>query len=162
VAGQTRAGHTRAGRSEVVDELIRTAPRAVADTVLFQQAVADRLGLNLTDVKCLGPLADGRPSTIGEIAERLGLTPGAVTRTIDRLEAAGYVRRDPDPTDRRKILIVGVPERMREVTGLYDGMAQAWRDLLSGCTTAELEFLRGLLRHMREITTVEIAKLRHH
>jgi hypothetical protein len=41
-------------------------------------------------------------------------------------------------------------------------MAQAWRDLLAGCTTAELEFLRGLLRQMREITTVEIAKLRHH
>lgn len=155
------AGHTRAGRTEVVEELIRAAPRAVADTVLFQQAVADRLGLNLTDVKCLAPLVDGRPSTISEIAERLGLTHGAVTRTVDRLEAAGYVRRDPDPTDRRKIIIVGVPERMREVSELYDGMGQAWRDVLAGCTTAELEFLRGLLRQMREITTVEIAKLRH-
>ena len=156
------AGHTRAGRAEAVDELIRAAPRAVADTVLFQQAVADRLGLNLTDVKCLAPLADGGRSTIGEIAERLGLTHGAVTRTVDRLERAGYVRRDPDPTDRRKIFIVGVPERMHEVSGLYDGMAQAWRELLSGCTTVELDFLRGLLRRMREITSMEIAKLRHH
>ena len=155
------AGHKRAGRAEVVDELIRTAPRAVADTVLFQQAVADRLGLNLTDVKCMAPLAGGGHSTIREIAEQLGLTHGAVTRTVDRLEAAGYVRRDPDPTDGRKIFIVGVPERMREVSGLYEGMAQAWRQLLAGCTTAELEFLRELLRQMREITTVEIAKLRH-
>jgi DNA-binding MarR family transcriptional regulator len=108
-----------------------------------------------------GSLADGGRSTIREIAERLGLTHGAVTRTVDRLEVAGYVRRDPDPTGRRKIFIVGVPERMREVSALYDGMAQAWRELLAGCTTAELEFLHGLLRQMREITTVEIAKLRH-
>jgi DNA-binding MarR family transcriptional regulator len=155
------AGRTMANRGEVVDELIRTAPRAVADTVLFQQAIADRLGLNVTDVKCLAPLADGGRGTIGEIADRLGLTPGAVTRTIDRLERAGYVRRDPDPADRRKIFIVGVPERMREVSALYDGMAQAWREVLSGCSAAELEFLRGLLRQMREITTVEIAKVRH-
>lgn len=155
------AGRTVETRADVVDELIRMAPRAVADTVLFQQAIADRLGLNVTDVKCLAPLADGGRGTIGEMADRLGLTHSAVTRTIDRLERAGYVRRDADPADRRKIFVVGVPERMREVSGLYGGMAQAWREMLSGCSAAELEFLRTLLRRMREVTTVEIARLRH-
>src|SRR6476646_12235104 len=92
-------------RADIIAELLRRAPRAASDSVLFQQAVADRLGLNLTEVKCLGPLTEG-PATVGVIAERLGLTPGAVTRMVDKLERAGYVGREPDPRDGRKVLVI--------------------------------------------------------
>src|SRR6185295_6821014 len=74
-------------------------------TVLFQQAIADRLGLNTTDLMCLSFLSDTEPLTAGQLAEATGLTTGSVTVMIDRLEKAGYAQREKDPTDRRRVLV---------------------------------------------------------
>jgi DNA-binding MarR family transcriptional regulator len=72
---------------------------------MFHQAVADRLGLNLTDYKALGVLLDTGPITAGRLAEITGLNSGAVTWIVDRLERMGYVRRERDPNDRRKVIL---------------------------------------------------------
>ena len=146
-------------RADIIAELLTAAPRAASDAALFQQAVADRLGLNLTEVKCLGPLAEG-PATVGEIAERLRLTPGAVTRMVDKLEGTGYVRRERDRRDGRKVLVIGEPEQLRTVSELYGGMDTAWRELLAECSLDQLDFLHDLLARMRDLTAVEITKLR--
>ncbi|MEU6586098.1 MarR family transcriptional regulator [Nocardia sp. NPDC046763] len=146
-------------RADIIAELLGAAPRAASDAALFQQALADRLGLNLTELKCLGPLAEG-PATVGVIADRLGLTSGAVTRMVDKLERTGYVRREPDPRDGRKVLVIGAPERLQQVSEMYGGMANAWRELLVECSIEQLEFLRDLLIRMRDVTAVEITRLR--
>ncbi len=75
-------------------------------TVMFHARVAEQMGLSATDEKCLdlAMRADG-PLTAGRIADLSGLSTGAVTGVIDRLERAGYVRRVRDPHDRRKVLV---------------------------------------------------------
>jgi DNA-binding MarR family transcriptional regulator len=79
-------------------------------TVLFHQTVAERIGLNATDSRVLSYLGDAGSATAGELAEFTGLTTGAVTKIIDRLEQAGLLRRDRDPDDRRKVIVVHLPE----------------------------------------------------
>lgn len=145
--------------ADLVAELVSAAPVVASDVVLFHQAIADRVGLNLSEVKCLGRLVDG-PCTVGVLAEHLGLSSGAVTKMVDKLAQAGYVAREPDLTDRRRVVVVGTPERLAEITSLYHGMATALGEFLAGCTPEQLAFLRSTLARMREVTSLEIAKLR--
>ena len=72
-------------------------------------ALAQQLGMPLADVQCLGLLAAG-PSLPSDLAARLGLTTGATTKVLDRLQEAGYITRSADPADRRRIVITAEPE----------------------------------------------------
>src|SRR3954469_10310539 len=105
---------SRADRLAEVD----TVPRQyLASYVLFNQAVADRLGMHPTDLQCVNllTLADG-PLSTGQIAELTGLTSGSATRLVDRLERAGYVTRQRDSTDRRRVMVQPVPAAVRRIT----------------------------------------------
>src|SRR5437762_12824741 len=101
----TRSSRRRAERASLLGELARSAQRAAADGILFHQAVADRLGLHVSDLRCLNVLMEAGSAPAGEIGERTGLTTGAGTRMVDRLERAGYGRREPDPAARRPVLV---------------------------------------------------------
>src|SRR6266581_7672060 len=81
-------------------------------TVLYTQAVAEQVGLNLTDLSCTGILTVEGPVTAGRLAELTGLTTGAITGAIDRMERAGYVRRESDPNDRRRVVVVPIAEKL--------------------------------------------------
>lgn len=74
-------------------------------SLLFHHAIADALGLNITDLKCLDLIRESDGLTPGQLAKSMGLTTGAVTGIVDRLEMAGYARRRRDSMDRRKISI---------------------------------------------------------
>jgi DNA-binding MarR family transcriptional regulator len=96
------------------DELIAAVAGALGKdvstwTVLFHAAIAERLGLGPTDHKAFTLIDRHGPLTAGDVAALTGLTTGAVTGVIDRLERAGYVQRTKDPRDRRKVVIVAVP-----------------------------------------------------
>src|SRR6476619_1741717 len=85
------------------DEFVRLTERAA----LFQEAAAQRLGLNVTDLRCLA-LAYAEPGmTASRLSDLSGLTSGAITGVLDRLERAAFVTREPDPTDRRRTLVRG-------------------------------------------------------
>lgn len=84
------------------DQLGREFSDAV---VLFHEMVAERLGLNATDFKCFGILKRSGPLSAGQLAEETGLTSGAITGVLNRLERAGFVRRQQDPTDRRRVIV---------------------------------------------------------
>src|SRR5579872_4079949 len=86
-----------------------------AYTLLFHQAVAEHLGLNVTDLKCLDLARSEARLTPSRLAEVTGLTTAAVTTILDRLEQAGFVRRERDPSDRRKILVKPLAGRAEEV-----------------------------------------------
>src|SRR5215831_16178756 len=94
-----------AKRDELLSALMGEFRQLSAATIMFHQAVADRLGMNVTDHKCADILERHGPMTAGELAERTGLTTGAITGVIDRLEAAGFVRRARDPGDRRRVVV---------------------------------------------------------
>lgn len=79
--------------------------RYLSAVVLHGQASAEAVGLNATDMYALNLLELQGPMTSGELADRAGLTTGATTRLIDRLERAGHVRRRADPSDRRKVVV---------------------------------------------------------
>lgn len=91
--------------------------RYLSAMVLHSLASAEAAGLNATDYYALNLLALSGSQTSGELAVQTGLTTGATTRLIDRLERAGYVRRVPDPADRRKVIV--------EATGEPEGLAAA-------------------------------------
>ena len=122
---------------ERVDRLLRDLS---TETVLLHQTVAERLGLNLTDHKCLGFLLDaGAPVTAGQLATMTGLTTGAVTGILDRLEEAGFVRRKRDANDRRQVLVeVNLVKVQREVFPIFDKLARRMSALAASYSRREL------------------------
>jgi predicted transcriptional regulator len=115
-------------------------------TVLFQQAIADQLGLNTTDLMCLSFLNSAEPQTAGQLAEATGLTTGSVTVMIDRLEKAGYAQREKDPTDRRRVIVRPVAERIeRDIAPLYASLGEAWVQAIERYSTPELAVILDML-----------------
>ncbi len=152
---------TDPSRARLYAELAMESRRYLAAYVLFNQAVADHLGLHPTDVQCLSLLtAEPEPLTVKQIAELTGLTTGSATRLVDRLERGGYVTRTPDRQDRRRVLVAPVPERVDRVTALWDDLGQTWQTILDGDSEDEL---RAITRHMRranDLSHTQIRRLR--
>jgi DNA-binding MarR family transcriptional regulator len=119
---------------------------------LHNHAVAEAAGLHQTDQECLDLLDWAEPLTAGELARHLGLTSGAVTGLIDRLEAGGWVRRERDPSDRRRVYVHLSHDRGGELWPLYQPMSEAidaYREALSddelGTVVNFLEFANETL-----------------
>src|SRR5215475_10461124 len=108
-----------------LDDWQEAGRRLSTATIMFHQALADQLGLHPTDHKCIGLLGSAGSATAGELAEATGLTTGAITGVIDRLEAAGFVRREDDPHDRRRVIIRVVPKRYGDIARLFEPFAAA-------------------------------------
>jgi DNA-binding MarR family transcriptional regulator len=112
--------------------VLRALGRTAAQYSLYGQAVAAQLGIGPTDLECLMLLQDLGPATAGQLAEVLGLTTGAITGVVDRLVAAGFVVRDSDPTDRRRVIVRPVTERGGQ---LEDAFAPVLRALARSLDT---------------------------
>ncbi|WP_330288446.1 MarR family winged helix-turn-helix transcriptional regulator [Streptomyces sp. NBC_00576] len=135
--------------------------RYVASYVLFNQAVADHLGMHPTDVQCLSLLGiEPGPFTTGRIAELTGLTSGSATRLVDRLERAGYVTRQRDEEDRRRVLVVPVAAAMRRLGEFWDSLAEGWLATFEGYTEQELALLGRHMRRTTELAQRQIEYLR--
>jgi DNA-binding MarR family transcriptional regulator len=144
----------RAGR---LAELQTESRRYLASYVLFNQAVADRLGTHPTDLQCLNLITiEGGPFTTGQIAELTGLTSGSASRLVDRLVKAGYVTRQRDAEDRRRVLVRPVAEAVARVGALWNELSEGWAEVFAGYTDAELDLL---LRHMRRTTQLSRAQV---
>jgi len=118
-------------------------------TVLFHHHLAARLGLSVTDLKCLDLLgAADVPLTAKNLADLIGLTGGAITGVADRLEAAGFVERVRDPDDRRRWELRPIPGRQAEVFSLFAPLGEAMAGLAGRYDDDQLEaitsFLTGL------------------
>ncbi|HEY8172054.1 MAG TPA: MarR family transcriptional regulator [Dehalococcoidia bacterium] len=131
-----------------------------ARSVLFAEAAAGRLGLNHADLQYLNIAARNAPLTAGRFAELTGLTTGAITGVIDRLESAGFVRRAHDPADRRRVLIEPVPARLRDLGTVFGPSQQAWTEFLSKYTDDELEFIRDFMESSAGILQEQTDRLR--
>jgi DNA-binding MarR family transcriptional regulator len=132
-----------------------------ARTVLFQSAVAQAVGLNATDFNCLSLLDLEGPTTLGQLAERVGLTRGgAITTVVDRLQTAGYVRRRPDPVDRRRVIVEAVPEAFAEqVDTLFTEFRAAIGELLRELTEEQQELILRFTERGNEIFRTETQRL---
>jgi DNA-binding MarR family transcriptional regulator len=131
-----------------------------AQTVFFHEVVARKLGLNATDTRCLDLIArSGTQVTAGDLGRATGLTTGAVTGILDRLEKAGMVERWRDASDRRKVFVRPRPEAARRVGALYDGLGAAMMKLASSYQTNELELINDFLERNLALLKEQIAKL---
>lgn len=103
-------------------EAITLMDRFMALGHVGQQEMAQLLGLNVTDLTCLGHVlgAGENPLSAGDLAELANLTTGAVTGVINRLERAGYAHRRPDPADRRRVRVVPDPAATARVVAVYE------------------------------------------
>lgn len=111
-------------------------------TVMFHSRIAEQMGVSATDEKCLDLVARAEgPVTAGRIAELSGLSTGAVTGVIDRLERGGFVRRVRDPHDRRKVLVEIVPADIEKFMHLFEGARATTIEVLEHFTPEEREVL---------------------
>src|ERR687898_2948115 len=92
-------------REEIIQAIIEKRREMSTETIMYHQNLSDVFGLHVTDHKCLDLIRQYGAMPAGRLAELTGLTTGAVTGIIDRLEKAGYVRRADDPKDRRRIIV---------------------------------------------------------
>jgi DNA-binding MarR family transcriptional regulator len=129
-------------------------------TVLFSQAVADRLGVHSTDIETMDLLHIFGPMTAGQLAERSGLTSGATTRLIDRLERAGFVTRRHDDADRRRVIIEPSWEQAAAVMSCFEPMGRRMGQLWSTYTPEQLAVIIDFMQRGNEIMLEENARLR--
>lgn len=132
-----------------------------SQSVLYTTAAADALGVSLTDLLCAGILSVTGPVTAGRLAELTGLTTGAITGVIDRMEKAGYARREPDPSDRRRVIVQLVPETLeRESAPVFAPMLAASDGVMAGYSDQELATITDFINRSIPILREETAELR--
>src|SRR4051794_31031412 len=130
---------SRETKSELMEELIAAYRANSSQEAAFDAVAAARLGISLTDLRCLDVIEGRGGVTAGELATASGLTTGAVTAVIDRLERAGSARRVRDDADRRRVNVEATDlhyERSREIWGPL--MADWQRDIGGSFTAADL------------------------
>ncbi|MBP0593742.1 winged helix-turn-helix transcriptional regulator [Paraburkholderia sp. LEh10] len=118
----------------------------------FNQFVAERLGLNVIDLECLEVAYSDKvqPVTPGRLSKLMGLSPGSITSSLNNLEKAGLIRREPDPTDGRRILLRFIPGSRTAITACFEPVNRHLADLDGTLGSEELESVRryfsGLLK----------------
>src|SRR5215210_1887861 len=137
----------RKQKKELVGELISEFRAAGNQDSAFDNVAAERLGVNRTDLHCLNIIQNAGGLTAGELGTEAGLTSGAVTGVIDRLERIGFARRVPDPEDRRRVKVEVTPKFYARADKIWGPLAADWESSLSSGFTAErlervIEFLR--------------------
>ncbi len=128
---------------------------------LLGQMSAERIGINVTDLNCLNIVALTGPMTAGELAKATGLTTASITGVLDRLEEGGFVRRERDPKDRRRVIVNLNPgPGLREIGPTFAPLVKAWRATASGYSDEELQLLLEFQRKLEDIVRGQLARLR--
>jgi len=131
----------------------------IAGVILYNQRVADHLGMHPTDMQTLHLLELLGPMTPGRIAERTGLSTGGVTVLLDRLEQAGYVRRERNPNDRRSIVVHLNTARMAKVGEYYGAINEQLAKFLAAYPQRELETVVRFLTKINSIRPPALQRL---
>ena len=147
-------------KQEVVTELIREFRVSGNNDDAFDSLAAKRLGVSETDLRCLNIVENSSGLSAGELAVQAGLTGGAVTGVIDRLERVGYARRVSDSADRRRVRVEVTPAFKRAAQGIWGPVAADWHSTLSkSFNTEELKLITAFLRATHEVTRRHLERL---
>jgi DNA-binding MarR family transcriptional regulator len=129
--------------------------------VLMTQAAADRIGINATDLNCLNILSFSGRLTAGELAKATGLTTASITGVVDRLEQAGFVRRERDAQDRRRVVIHLETERaLGTVAPVFAPMLGAVQRLADRYTDDELRLIVEFYGQLEDVIREHLTRLR--
>ena len=147
-------------RASAIAGLMRAGREMSRLSMVFRYAIADRLGLTVSDLECLDFLADVGSATAGQVAERTNLTTGAVTSMLRRLQQAGWVTADRDPADRRRVIVTMRPERVAELERHYERFCSRAESLVEGYSAEELSLLARHYERMQSMYLTELDRLR--
>lgn len=150
----------RTDKKELVGELITAFREAGNQDASFEALAADALGISTGDLRCLNAIENAGGLTPGDLARAVGVTSGAVTGVVDRLERAGYARREPDPADRRRLRIEVTPKFRDRAGDIWGPMAADWmKELAARFTAAELRSALEFLTLTTEINRRHLQRL---
>ncbi len=151
-------------RSRDVEELAREFRRFHGLGASFFRVAAARTGKTVTDMQVLDILHTTGPTTAGNLAELTGLTTGAVTGLLNRLEEAGLLRRVRDPEDGRRIIVQLENDKedsgdIREIDSIFDPLTKSWKEVASGYSDEQIAFLLQFLKRSNAVSRREIVRL---
>ena len=135
----------KSSRRELIEAINLEVRRSQNRTDEYDEAVAHAVGINRTDMRCLDILAQEGGATAGRLAERMGLTTGAITTVLDRLEAAALARRERDENDRRRVKVALTEKARAELMPFYEPLQEMSEKLFARYTQEQLELLLGFM-----------------
>jgi DNA-binding MarR family transcriptional regulator len=138
-------GHPPGSKEVLVTRVGIQIRQMGAQSVLTSQVIAERFNLHTTDLECLDLIYLRENPSAGDLARATGLTSGAITALIDRLEGAGYVKRVEDPTDRRRLHVQIRPTAIAPIKAVYEPMQARMFELWSSYSIKELEVILDFL-----------------
>ena len=147
-------------REDVLDQIREEMRLQGVAGDIADQAVADYLGLNRTDSRCLDIIERLDGVTAGRLAAESGLSTGAVTTVLDRLERAGFARRVQDPDDRRRVLVELTPAARARLDELYGPLDEDLARQRDGYSTEEACLVRDFMREARRLNEAHAARIR--
>ncbi|MDQ3410617.1 MAG: MarR family transcriptional regulator [Chloroflexota bacterium] len=148
-------------RPHLIEALLAVLTMVTGQSVLFSQAIADQVGLNPTDLEALEVLLRQGPLTAGKLAEITGLTTGAITGVVDRLERKGYARRETDPGDRRRVIVRATSgDATQALLALYGGMGQATLGVMAQFEDDDLAVILAFLQAAKAVAAEQIEQIR--
>ena len=160
-SGEQDGGGGSAERRELENEFLDAIRRSGSIMQLLGQVSADRIGINATDLNCLNILSFSGELTAGELARATGLSTASITGVADRLEEAGYVRRERTPKDRRRVVIRLVLERaLQDVAPVFLPLVLGWQAVVTRYTDDELRLIVEFYGQMEQVIRDHLARLR--
>jgi DNA-binding MarR family transcriptional regulator len=149
-------------REEIVQNIVDKFREMSTDTLMFHQVVADELGLYISDHKCMDIIHRFGAMPAGKLGEMTGLTTGAITGMVDRLEKAGYLRRTNDPKDRRKTIVEPIRNKKleRKIEMIFIPLHERIHKVLSSYSNSDLTFLLDVMSELVKQTREESNRLR--
>lgn len=147
--------------SEVPGELTRELRQFTGLAASFYRAAAARVGITVTDMQVIDILESAGPSTAGQLAEITGLTTGAVTGMLNRLEEAGFVHRERDPNDGRRVIVqlASGKGEMQTISSIFASFGEEWNKLASDYNDEQIAFLLEFLKRSNTLSRGEIIRL---
>src|SRR5215204_3389672 len=147
-------------RDDVLSEVAEELRLSGVTNDIADQVVADYLGLNRTDARCLDIIERLDGVSAGRLASEAGLSTGAVTTVLDRLERAGYARRVQDPGDRRRVLVELTPGARRQLRELFAPLVDETVRQLESYTTDQISLVRDFMRDHRRLNEAHTERVR--
>jgi DNA-binding MarR family transcriptional regulator len=145
---------------ELLETVTDEGRRMSTRSLLLHAAIADKLGLNPSDHKCFDLIrTQSEPLTAGRLAELTGLSTGAITGVIDRLEHVGLVVRDNDPSDRRRVVIRCTPERAPDLRPFFAPLREAMLKFCARYSTRELDVILSFMRGTGDVMEEQVRRL---
>jgi DNA-binding MarR family transcriptional regulator len=154
-----KAGKSR--RRELLNKLWELGRIMSTQTVFLHQAIAQTAGLNATDTKCIDLIlrAPDGAVTAGQLSDMTGLTTGAITHILDRLERRRFIERVRDARDRRKVFIRVRAESLKLLAPKYEAIGKAYLALAEQYATRDLQLISDYMEKTAAISQRELANL---